>query len=150
MPLRVRESVWWPGVSRQIEQWVQQCPVCIQAARLQTARLQTEPLKLTDYPWQVAWSDLFELDGKYLLLVDYYSRFPEVIKLNTMTSSAVIRVLQAAFSIYGIPEMLQSDIGPQYASQELQSLQENTHFSTSQAPLDTRRVMGKRSVSSRQ
>ena len=45
--LRVRESVWWPGVSRQIEQLVQQCPVCVQAARLQTKPLKTS--KLPDY-----------------------------------------------------------------------------------------------------
>ena len=77
------------------------------------------PQNIKASSWQVAGSDLFELDGKhYLLLVDYFSRFPEVIKLNTTTSSAVIRALQAAFSRYGIPEVLRSDNGPQYASQE--------------------------------
>ena len=38
-------------------------------------------LQLQEYPWQVVRTDLFEIDGvHYLLTVDYFSRYPEVIK----------------------------------------------------------------------
>ena len=38
------------------------------------------PTPLPDYPWQVAGTDLFELNQcHYLLVVDYFSRYPEVI-----------------------------------------------------------------------
>ncbi len=64
-------------------------------------------------------TDLFELKGiHYLLTVDYFSRYPEVTKLMTITSSAVIAGLKAAFSRHGIPEVVRSDNGPQYSSHE--------------------------------
>ena len=42
---------------------------------------------LLDYPWQVVGSDLFWLKGEqYLLVVDYFSRFPEVVKMSSTVS----------------------------------------------------------------
>ena len=55
---------------------------------------QREPLitsTLPDYPWQRAATDLFELKVMtFLVLVDYFSRFPEVTQLKSTTSSSVI------------------------------------------------------------
>ena len=31
--LRVNSSVWWPGVSRQVEDYIKACPTCIVAAQ---------------------------------------------------------------------------------------------------------------------
>ena len=50
--------------------------------------------------------------------MDYFSRYPEVIKLTTTTSAAVITALKSIFARYGIPEIVRSDNGPQFASQE--------------------------------
>ena len=58
---------------------------------------------------------MFVLKGAtYLLVVDYYPRFPEVIQLRSTTSQSVINALKAVFTRYGIPETLVSDNGPQY------------------------------------
>ena len=54
-------------------------------------------------------------------MVDYYSRFPEVIKLSSTTSPAVISSLKSLFSRYGIPEILRSDNGPQFDSSDMAS-----------------------------
>ena len=71
------------------------------------------------YPWQVIGSDLFTLNGNtYLLVVDYYSRFPEVSDLSSNVSGSVIAVLKTLFARYGIPEVFRSDKGPQYSSEE--------------------------------
>jgi hypothetical protein len=49
------------------------------------------PTPLPEYPWQVVASDLFMLNGNtYLLVVDYYSRYPEVIKLQSTVSTSVL------------------------------------------------------------
>ena len=42
---------------------------------------------LPQHPWQVVGADLFELNNTmHLLVVDYFSRFPEIIKLSPTTS----------------------------------------------------------------
>ncbi len=115
--LRAKASVWWPGISMQLKQKVQSCQICSKVARPAREPLITTPLP--QFPWQKVGTDLFELKGiHYLLTVDYFSRYPEVTKLTTTTSSAVIAGLKAAFSRHGIPEVVRSDNGPQYSSHE--------------------------------
>ena len=66
-------------------------------------------------------ADLFELDKtSYLIVVDYFSRFPEVIKLTSTTSRSIITALKSIFSRYGVPAILFSDNGPQFASAEME------------------------------
>ena len=104
----------------QITQKVQQCPECAKAAGVRKEPLMSSPLP--DYPWQIIATDLFEIKGdKYLLIVDYFSRFPEVVKLTSTTSATVISILKSIFSRFGIPEVVRSDNGPQYSSQEFAS-----------------------------
>ena len=115
--LRARTSVWWPGLSSQIDKLVKSCPHCTKESTPRKEPLM--PTALPDYPWQKIGTDLFSLNGMtYVIASDYFSRFPEVIKLATTTSSSVISALKSLFSRYGIPEEVISDNGPQYASQE--------------------------------
>ena len=75
-----------------------------------------EPLLITplpDYPWQMIGTDLFELSGEhYLLVVDYFSRYPEIAKLASTTSAPLITSLKLIFARHGIPEIVPSDNGP--------------------------------------
>ena len=66
-------------------------------------------------------SDLFYHKGHtYLLVIDYYSRYPEIALLEGSDTSSrkVISHMKSIFSRHGIPELLISDNGPQYASRE--------------------------------
>ena len=94
---------------------MKQCPQCVKSSIL--AR---EPLLPTPLPTQFGekvGSDLFELAGiTYLLVVDYFSRYPEVIKLTSTTSKSIITALKSIFSRYGVPQVLMSDNRPQYDS----------------------------------
>ena len=73
---------------------------------------------------------LFTLRGiNYLLVVDYFSQYPEVVKLTNTTSSSVVHVLKSLFSRYGIPETVVSDNGPQYSSQEFAQFARAYNFS---------------------
>ena len=74
-------------------------------------------------------SDLFMLNGvNYILLIDYFSRYPEVVKLTSTTSGSIITALKSIFSRHGVPEVLVSDNGPQYASQEFASFARKYDF----------------------
>ena len=80
----------------------------------------TEPLMSSSFPsrpWERLAADLFELAGKvYLIVVDYYSRWFEIRRLNDQSSSRVISVLKELFSTHGIPDIIASDNGPQFSS----------------------------------
>ena len=115
--LRVQISVWWPGISREIVRMIERCPQCSRDRVLNREPL--IPTSLPHHPWQKVGSDLFMRDGiTYLLVVDYYSRYPEVIQLKTTTTQSIIHALRSIFSRHGIPQILMSDNGPQYSSQE--------------------------------
>ena len=92
--LCVASSVWWPGVSSAIEQFVQSCPTC---QRLTPSH--REPSLITpllSYPWERITADLFKLKGStYLLVTDYYSKFVEVQRLTaTTTLSPLLDILK--------------------------------------------------------
>ena len=82
-----------------------------------------EPLMSTPlpkHPWERVAADVLQLNSStYLLVVDYFSRYPEVIKLNSTTSKAVISSLKSIFSCHGVPSVLMSDNGPQFDSSEM-------------------------------
>ena len=55
-------------------------------------------IPLPKHPWERVAADLFQLNGStYLLVVDYFSRYPEVLKLNSTTSKTVISTLKLIF-----------------------------------------------------
>ena len=87
--LRISTSVWWLGVTQDLERFIKDCPTC-----QQTLPLQREPLiatPLPDYPWEKLATDLFHHNGSsYILLVDYYSRYVEVQKLTNIITTGVI------------------------------------------------------------
>ena len=72
---------------------------------------------LPDNPWQKVFTDLFEWkNSSYVLAVDYYSRYIELAKLSSTTSTEVIKNLKSFFSRHGLPQTVVSDNGFQYAS----------------------------------
>ena len=115
--LRVASSVWWAGVTSAIEQFVQACPTCQRLTNLHREPLLSTPLP--SYPWERIAADLFELKSSvYLLVADYYSRFVEVQKLTT-TSSSIVRHLKTIFARFGIPATMVTDNRPQFGSQDM-------------------------------
>jgi len=131
-PLSAKISIWWPGIGKQINDTIYKCSTCVRDSRKR--KEPHVPSKLPNYPWQKVGTDLFHLNNaNYILVVDYYSRFIEVIKLTTTTFKSVIEALHSIFSHYGIPEILISDNGPQYSPNEFAAFAKlyNFHHSTS-------------------
>ena len=53
----------------------------------------------------------------YLVIVVYFSRYPEIFKLTSTTSPSIVGHLKSVFSRLGVPEVIISNNGPQFASQ---------------------------------
>ncbi|UYV74356.1 K02A2.6-like [Cordylochernes scorpioides] len=113
--LRARETVWWPGISEEIAETVKKCSVCIQEAVSKH-----EPLIPTNFPtrpWQNIGMDLFKFENKwYLVVIDYYSRYPEMVQLDRLTASVVVRSCKSIFARHGVPETVVSDNGTQFGA----------------------------------
>ena len=106
--LRAKLAVWWPGLSKQLTDFVQKCPECTRECK--PGKEPLVPTPLPEYPWQQVATDLFTLNSSdYLIVVDYFSRYPEVIQLRSTTSQAIINALKSVFARHGIPETVRSD-----------------------------------------
>ena len=125
---RARSAVWWPRISQDIKDRVSSCQICLEKLPEQT----NEPLmssELPNRPFQQVGVDLCEVKGeKYVVLVDYYSRFIEISHLSSTTSAEVIARLKNIFSRHGIPDTVVSDNGPQFSSSEFKTFAENWTF----------------------
>ena len=108
-------SVRWPGVSAQIEGFVKKCSTCVKLTH--PANQPMISSKLPKHPWERIATDLFQLNKQtYILFINYHSRYPKVIKLNSTTFTSVIIAMKSLFSTHGIPHAVISDNGPQYDS----------------------------------
>lgn len=116
---RAREAAWWPGFSQHLQEFIKRCPTCQMHRKPGTEPLLQTPLP--ERPWQVVGMDIFHVNRQnYLVVVDYFSKFFEVSHLRTMTTSDLIAELRPMFARYGMPEVVRSDNGPQFASSEFQ------------------------------
>ena len=98
MQLRALETVYWPGINKDILKQYQSCKTCIKHSKSQRCEpLQTHPTP--ELPWHTVTTDLFEIrNSKYLLLVDYYNRFPILHKLGSTTSRILVQEMKAVFA----------------------------------------------------
>ena len=113
---RALVSIWWPGLSKQIEEMVRSCATCARNQPDQAEPLMPTPLP--DRPFQRLAADICQLDSKlYLVIVDYYSKYIEFAYLKDMTSQTLIKHLKSCMSRHGICETLVTD--NQFATAEM-------------------------------
>lgn len=124
---RARQSIWWPGLSKQLEELVKNCPQCVKAQKQRAQPMVTSTFP--DLPWQKVATDLFEWKKEnYLLIVDYYSRFIEVARLKRTSAEEVIQHTKSIFARHGIPEVVISDNGPQYSADAYEQFAKDYQF----------------------
>ena len=123
MQVRAREAVFWPGITADVLQIAQSCKVCRTFSRSQQ-RETLMPHKVPQGPWEKLGVDFFEFQSsKYILVADYYSRFPVVRKVRSTTVSAAVDTLKQVFSEYGFPKTVMLDNGPPFSSKEFENCQ---------------------------
>ncbi|XP_065054391.1 uncharacterized protein K02A2.6-like [Rhopilema esculentum] len=116
----LREYVWFPKLENFVNEEIADCLAC-QATGAPNAQ---EPLKsppLPERPWQELKVDFYGPlpTGQYLFVViDTYSRFPEVDIVPSTSASAIIPKLGAIFARHGMPDKLKSDNGPPFFGNE--------------------------------
>ena len=115
---RARETMFWPRMATEIKEYIVKCDVCM-AHHNSPGK---EPINQHEFaarPWAKVGADLCDMQGRTLLVVsDYYSNFIEVENITRANTSGISKALKAMFSRYGVPDVLISDNGPQFSSEE--------------------------------
>ena len=122
---RARSTLYWPNMSKQIENIVNACQVCQRhQASLPKETYIPVATDLPHIPWYTLSTDLFTLDGEtYLLIADYMSKFPVIEKLgNNLSSQRVADFTSKIISQFGVPHQIISDNGPQFIGSAYQSM----------------------------
>lgn len=122
-----RGLVYWPGLTNDVHMTVESCIAC-QEKLPSNHKEPLLPHKVPEMPWEKVGADIFEYKGHpYLLIVDYYSKYPEVLNIPDKTSGAVIGKFKAVFARHGTPVELVADHVP-FASAEMNSFAKEWGF----------------------
>ena len=97
---RVRDVLFWHECAKKLRKWWKKVHV---------------PMR----PRQMVATGLFVWNSiNYVLVVDYYSNFFEIAQQESTKRSTMIQHIKSIFARHGIVEVIISDNGPQYTSQE--------------------------------
>ena len=107
---------------------VKKCIPC----QVATPKSPREPLKMSPLPngpWEQVSVDFCEVAGHYVLVViDDYSRFPEIEILHSTAAKAVLPKLDRIFAVFGVPLVVKTDNGPPFNGREFAQFAEYLGF----------------------
>ena len=129
MKSKCRESIWWPGIDADVERAVRDCQACVVSGKsVRPSPGPLHPVPLPAGPWRKLSLDIageFHVaprTHRYMLVViDYYSKWPEAATCEYVTSSSVISFLTQLFDRFGLVEEIVTDNGPQFVSVEFEA-----------------------------
>lgn len=119
MKRMIRDSLWWPGVSKDIETTVKNCDTCTRINR-PSRPVPLSSRDLPEQPMQILQIDFLTLPGcgseHFFVVTDTYSRMLWCIEMKRTDAKATSKALTDIFAIWGRAEILQSDGGPPFNS----------------------------------
>jgi hypothetical protein len=142
--LRLRRFVWWPGIQRDVEDFIRSCPIC-NALKPVPVRGQHSVLSK---PTLFQLVSLDAVGPRYVhgvpsylaVIIDHYSRFAVAVVLAALTSEA----LTEAFALhwvarFGCPRAVLTDQGSQFTGNPFrryvtEDLRAAHHFASVQYP----------------
>ena len=105
---RAKEAVWWFGIGKDIESIVGRCKEC-QVKKVAQRREPLTSSPLPKSPWSRIGLDLSFKGKTFLVAMDYYSRYLEVMYLFNATTVLMIAKLKSIFARCGIPQEIIGD-----------------------------------------
>ena len=113
-----RTCVWWPKMDEDIERAVKGCTVC------QSVRNTPPHAPLIPWKWPTRQFQRVNIDfcqeGKdyFLVVIDSHSKWIEVKHMTSTTTQRTLDELRLIFAVYGLPEEVVFDNGPQFTATE--------------------------------
>ena len=109
---RALELLYWPKMNADIERIIGDCGLCIKFQNKQ----QREPLlshEIFNERYFKVGMDVLTFQNKdYLVIVDYYSKYSELLPLHDKIARTIVEQCKSVFSHHGIPVEVVSDNMP--------------------------------------
>ncbi|KMQ86932.1 pro-pol polyprotein [Lasius niger] len=125
----ILSNYWFPSLRKKVQVHIDNCLICLLSNS--TANTREGELQITDnptHPFQTIHTDHFgplnqtDNGSKHILLVvDAFSRFTWLFATKSTGSKEVVKNLSTLFGIFGNPQILISDRGTAFTSQEFAS-----------------------------
>ncbi|XP_052123376.1 uncharacterized protein K02A2.6-like [Frankliniella occidentalis] len=105
-------SVYWPNIQEDITSLLQACQTCSKH-QPKNFKQPMEKRTLPTRPWSHLAADILYCKGEnYLIVMDCYSKWLEIIKIKSKSAETINEVLSDLFSRYGFPDIIYSDNNP--------------------------------------
>lgn len=117
-----RSYCWWETIDRDITNLARDCPNC--------ARIRPDPAKVPVHCWEKPSGPFQRIHADFagpfmgcyfLIIVDAFSKWPEVKVLPDITTGTTITQMREFFATFGIPSVLVTDRGTQFTSEQFQT-----------------------------
>ena len=126
---RIARYFMWPGMWKQVREFVRACDGCQRAARNDNAKAPLQPLPIVSEPFaKVAFDIVGPLPrttkgNKYLLtMICLFTKFPAAIPLRRVDNETVLNAMMELFSTYGLPQEILTDQGSVFCSRLTRAL----------------------------
>ncbi|XP_045462448.1 uncharacterized protein K02A2.6-like isoform X1 [Harmonia axyridis] len=118
MKSTARSYFWWPKIDRDIENYIKNCESC-KMNQPNPPRSVLSPWPWPEKPWQRIHLDFAGplRNTMYLIIVDAHSKWLEVLTMKSTTSE----MTRETFARFGLPEVVVSDQGTQFKSNQFQT-----------------------------
>ncbi|XP_055590350.1 uncharacterized protein K02A2.6-like [Uranotaenia lowii] len=116
-----RGYCWWAGMDKEIEDMVANCTDC-QSVRPEPTKLKPHFWEPATEPFQRVHADFAGpfMDSYFFILVDSYTKWPEIRVCRSITAEATETMCREIFATYGIPAIFVSDHGVQFTAESFQ------------------------------
>ncbi|XP_055633708.1 uncharacterized protein K02A2.6-like [Toxorhynchites rutilus septentrionalis] len=112
-----RSFVYWPNIDDVVEDYVRCCRSCAEAAK-SPRKTNLESWPIPSKPWERVHIDYTgPINGYYyFLVIDAYSKWPEIYRTRSTSTTKTLEMVEEIFARYGNPKTLVSDNGSQFVS----------------------------------
>lgn len=153
----LRSTYWWPGMDAAIKNHVKFCLPCQDSAKSHKVIVPDGgPIEKPDRPWSKLAIDITgpfanaPFNQRYIVVVlDYYSSYPEVLLTGDTGSARIIKWLTEVFDRFGNPDTLVSDNGSSFVSNVMKEFLSSRDVRQECVPLYEPRRNGKVEVFNR-
>lgn len=128
---RVLQKYYWPGVARDVKEYVKNCSICLQSkpqSKQQYGKM--GKMKISNRPWETISMDFMgpfprsTKGNEYLFVIcDHFTKYCILVPMRNAKANKVIEIVEKqVFLTHGVPRTIICDNGKQFISKEFKKL----------------------------